>query len=245
MSGRAFSIDENKLAPAVRVQCLNRVLAGKRVLDQLDLTIEPGEFVALLGRSGSGKSTLLRALGLPEKTDLESGRVAVHRDAGFIFQDARLLPWLSIEHNVRLGLSGPEIRGRACDLLAEVGLAGRQQAWPNVLSGGEAQRVAIARALIRRPGLLLADEPFGALDALTRAMMQQMFLRLVRSHHLAVLFVTHDIDEALLMADRVLVLDSGRLSLCERIATKQPRDMAEPHIASLRFALLNALGVTS
>ncbi|GAA1669765.1 aliphatic sulfonates ABC transporter ATP-binding protein [Nonomuraea maheshkhaliensis] len=250
-----------------RVKGLTRVYGDRAVLDGLDLELAPGEFVALLGRSGSGKSTLLRALaGLDgDLTDGHSGRrqggrtggrtggargwtrvrsgprtsggtVEVPDQVSVVFQDARLLPWQRVLPNVVLGLPpGAERRGR--ESLAEVGLAGRERAWPNELSGGEQQRVALARSLVREPRLLLADEPFGALDALTRLKMHALLRRLYEQHRPSVLLVTHDVDEAIALADRVLVLDDGR------IATEQRLDGGASH-AELRAVLLRALGVT-
>ncbi|MCF6470292.1 ABC transporter ATP-binding protein [Nonomuraea sp. MG754425] len=220
----------------IRALSLTRRYGDRTVLDGLDLELAPGEFVALLGRSGSGKSTLLRALaGLD--TDVEGeGEVQVPAEVSVVFQDARLLPWQRVLPNVVLGLAGADRRGR--DSLAEVGLAGRERAWPSELSGGEQQRVALARSLVRRPRLLLADEPFGALDALTRLKMHTLLRRLYEQHRPAVLLVTHDVDEAIALAGRVLVLDHGRIA-----AERRPAAGADP--ARVRAELLAALGVTT
>jgi len=196
--------------PAVQVRGLVRSFTVRGVLGGLDLDIAPGEFVALLGRSGSGKSTLLRALAEIDHEAEGSGEIRLPECSAMIFQDARLLPWMRVLDNVLLGVRGQRDRGR--EALAEVGLAGRERAWPHELSGGEQQRVALARALVREPKLLLADEPFGALDALTRIQMHALLRRLVMVHAPAVLLVTHDVDEAILLADRVLVLEGGRLA---------------------------------
>jgi sulfonate transport system ATP-binding protein len=219
----------------IRVKGLTRVYGARTVLDGLDLEIAPGEFVALLGQSGSGKSTLLRALAGLDGDAAGDGLVEVPAQVSVVFQDARLLPWQRVLDNVVLGLGGAAGRGR--DSLAEVGLAGRERAWPNELSGGEQQRVALARSLVREPRLLLADEPFGALDALTRLKMHGLLRRLVEQHRPAVLLVTHDVDEAIALADRVLVLDGGR------IAAEQRLD-AGADTKRIRAELLRALGVT-
>jgi sulfonate transport system ATP-binding protein len=219
----------------IRVKGLTRVYGDRAVLDGLDLEIAPGEFVALLGQSGSGKSTLLRALSGLDGDVAGDGLVEVPAQVSVVFQDARLLPWQRVLDNVILGLDGAVERGRQS--LAEVGLAGRERAWPNELSGGEQQRVALARSLVREPRLLLADEPFGALDALTRLKMHGLLRRLYEEHRPAVLLVTHDVDEAIALADRVLVLDHGR------IATEQRLD-AGRSAAEIRSELLRALGVT-
>ncbi len=196
--------------PAVRVRGLSRSFGADRVLDGLDLDIAPGEFVALIGRSGSGKSTLLRALaGLDRQV---TGELAVAGPVSIAFQEPRLVPWKRVGANVSLGLRGPEPRARADGALAEVGLTSRAGAWPLTLSGGEAQRASLARALVREPSLLLLDEPFSALDALTRIAMHSLVLSLWENHRPAVLLVTHDVDEALALADRVLVLTSGRIT---------------------------------
>ncbi|MEV4172972.1 ABC transporter ATP-binding protein [Nonomuraea sp. NPDC049709] len=218
-----------------RVQGLTRVYGDRTVLDGLDLELAPGEFVALLGRSGSGKSTLLRALAGLDGDVAGAGTVEVPGGVSVVFQDARLLPWQRVLPNVILGLPGAERRGR--ESLAEVGLAGRERAWPNELSGGEQQRVALARSLVREPRLLLADEPFGALDALTRLRMHGLLRRLFEQHRPAVLLVTHDVDEAIALADRVLVLDDGRIAAEQRLDAG-----ASP--AETRAELLRALGVT-
>ena len=196
--------------PAVRVQDLHRSFneAGG-VLNGLDLDIAPGEFVALLGRSGSGKSTLLRSLAGLDRGVAGTGRIEVPEKVSVVFQDSRLLPWKRVLDNVVLGLRA-ERRRRAGPLaLAEVGLAGREKAWPHELSGGEQQRASLARSLVRDPQLLLADEPFGALDALTRIRMHTLLRKLCEVHQPAVLLVTHDVDEAIVLADRVIVLDDG------------------------------------
>jgi len=220
--------------PGVRITGLTRRYGGKVVLDDLDLTIEPGEFVALLGRSGSGKSTLLRALARIDDDVDGAGEFDIPAAVSVVFQDSRLLPWRRVLDNVVLGLRVPDARRRGAAALAEVGLAGRERAWPTELSGGEQQRVALARSLAGEPQLLLADEPFGALDALTRIRMHGLLRDLCRRHRPAVLLVTHDVDEAVKLADRTVVLDNGRITVELR-----PDAVDDP-----RALLLDALGVT-
>ncbi|MFD0686358.1 ABC transporter ATP-binding protein [Actinomadura fibrosa] len=228
-------------AYAARVQGLTRRFGDRAVLDGADLTIARGEFVALLGRSGSGKSTLLRALaGLDGGTE---GGLDVPATVAVAFQEPRLVPWKRVWANVVLGLDTADPRGAADKALAEVGLAERGGAWPLTLSGGEAQRASLARALVRDPGLLLLDEPFSALDALTRITMHRLVLDLWERHRPGVLLVTHDVDEALLLADRVLVLDGGRIAHESRVGTPRPRHRDHPDLTALRATLLARLGV--
>ena len=229
------------VAPVARVSGLTRRFGERRVLDQLDLEIAPGEFVALIGRSGSGKSTLLRALaGLDRHPD---GDVAIDGSVGVAFQEPRLVPWRRVLDNVALGVRRPDARTAARSALVEVGLDGHLHEWPLTLSGGEAQRVSLARALVREPSLLLLDEPFGALDALTRITMHRLVLDLWEEHRPAILLVTHDVDEALALADRVLVLADGRISHHAPVDLVRPRDRDHPDLISLRNRLLSELGV--
>ncbi len=161
-----------------------------------------------------------------------------------LFQDSRLLPWKSVLSNVVFGLRMPDAETRGRQVLADVGLAGREDAWPNALSGGEQQRVALARSLVRHPRLLLADEPFGALDALTRIRMHELLFDLIRQHRPTVLLVTHDVDEAIKLADRVLVMDEGRITLDRPVSLPHPRPKADLRFEALRKVLLEALGVS-
>ncbi|MFJ9504726.1 ABC transporter ATP-binding protein [Streptomyces anulatus] len=226
---------------AVRVAGLTRAFDGRPVIDDLDLTLRAGEFTALLGRSGCGKSTLLRVLaGLDREI---SGTVLVPRRRAVAFQAPRLMPWKRVWRNVLLGLPGKPERAVAEQALAEVGLAERAGAWPKTLSGGEAQRASLARALVREPDLLLLDEPFGALDALTRIKAQQLVAELWQRRGCAVLLVTHDVDEALLLADRALVMREGRIAYDTPVALDRPRGVGSPGFADLRARLLTELGV--
>jgi sulfonate transport system ATP-binding protein len=228
-------------AAAASVAHLSRAFGNRQVLDDLHLEIAPGEFVALIGRSGSGKSTLLRALAGLDR-DIE-GTVTVDGEVGVAFQDARLLPWKRVHANVSLGLRTADPARAAATALEEVGLAERSDAWPLTLSGGEAQRVSLARALAREPRLLVLDEPFGALDALTRIAMHRLVLGLWGRHRPAVLLVTHDVDEAIGLADRVLVLADGRITHQSHIEIARPRDRDHPDLTQLRQRLLLELGV--
>jgi sulfonate transport system ATP-binding protein len=227
--------------PVVRLRQFTRRFGENLIIDALNLDIAPGEFVALLGHSGSGKTTLLRTLaGLD---DVEGQDVTVPGSRAVVFQDARLLPWKRVWKNVVLGLGGHDARARAEAALGEVGLSHRLDAWPLTLSGGEAQRTALARALVRQPQLLLLDEPFAALDALTRLRMHELVLRLWRAHRPAVLMVTHDVDEAIALADRVLVLAKGRIVAEERIEAERGHRTAT--VRDVRRRLLGHLGVTA
>ncbi|WP_437677626.1 ABC transporter ATP-binding protein [Sorangium sp. So ce131] len=238
-----------KSGPAVRLRDVRRTFGARPVLGGVDLTLRAGEFVALLGASGSGKSTLLRVLaGLDVHA---SGEVAVPERRAVVFQEPRLFPWKRVWRNIALGLPCPpdEARRRALAALAEVGLSDHADAWPLTLSGGEAQRAALARSLVREPEVLLLDEPFGALDALTRIRMHSLLAELCARHRPAVLLVTHDVDEALLLADRALVLakpspEAGS-AICADIAVDlpSPRRRSGRRFAALRSALLAELGV--
>jgi sulfonate transport system ATP-binding protein len=228
-------------SPVVRLRGGARRFGDVTVLEGIDLDIHAGEFVAVLGRSGSGKTTLLRGLaGLDRGLtgDLRTGRAPA-----VVFQDPRLLPWRSVLANVALGLRGDSPRDRALAALAEVGLDGRERAWPRELSGGQRQRVALARALVREPDLLLLDEPFSSLDALTRASAQRLVNELWARHRPAVLLVTHDVEEALLLADRVLLLDAGGIAYDEPFDLPRPRRRDNPELVARRRTLLARLGV--
>ena len=237
---------------AVCVRSLARGFGPQTVLDGVDLEIPPGQFVALLGYSGSGKSTLLRAAALLDHGAQGGGTVEVPYRRAVVFQDARLVPWMRVLENVILGLPTRGEAGRAAraagrGALAEVGLAAKESAWPRTLSGGEGQRAALARALVRDPELMLLDEPFGALDALTRIRMHELLRALCAAHRPAVLLVTHDVDEALSLADRVLVLSGGRIVLDRTLEALRPGglvpDSASTDYRELRRELLAELGV--
>jgi sulfonate transport system ATP-binding protein len=220
-------------SPAVVVSNLRRAYGNRVVIDRLNLSPERGEFVALLGESGCGKTTLLRALaGLDP---IQGGRIVAPRRPAVVFQEHRLLPWDNLWRNVSLGLQVPDARERAAAALAEVGLGDRLDDWPRNLSGGQAQRVALARALVQQPELLLLDEPFAALDALTRIRMHDLVRELVANHQPGVLLVTHDVDEAIALADRILVMRDGAIAFEHR--------KADNYASIERAALLAELGV--
>ena len=214
------------------------------ILNALDLHIPAGQFVAIVGRSGGGKSTLLRLLaGLesPNGGEILAGATplaTIQDDTRMMFQDARLLPWKTVIDNVGLGLNG-NWRDEARQALAAVGLENRADEWPAALSGGQKQRVALARALIHRPGLLLLDEPLGALDALTRIEMQDLIASLWQKHGFTVLLVTHDVSEAVAMADRVLLIEEGKIGLDVTVDIARPRRVGSARLAALEAEVLN------
>jgi sulfonate transport system ATP-binding protein len=231
---------------AVVARGVRRSFDDRDVLRGLDLSIGSDEFVALLGRSGTGKSTLLRILGGLDP-DYE-GEVLVPVRRAVVFQESRLIPWQRVLANVLLGFRRgtggiAALRRRGLDALGEVGLSEHANDWPLTLSGGEAQRVALARAFVREPQLMLLDEPFGALDALTRIRMHVLLQDLCVRHRPAVLLVTHDVDEAILLADRAVVLVDGRITLDLPIDLDRPRDRGHPAFVRLRDRLLLELGV--
>ena len=230
--------------PVVNVRGLRRIFGERQVLTGVDLHIDKGEFVALLGKSGCGKTTLLRTLAGLDVVDGGDVHTPAARTA--VFQEHRLLPWMSAWRNVAIGLKGADRQARAEAALGEVGLHSHRNAWPVTLSGGEAQRVALARALVREPELLLLDEPFAALDALTRIRMHALVRALVERHRPAVLLVTHDVDEAILLGDRILVMRDGQICFEHRRheTAPQPRDRADAAFAALRRTLLSELGVS-
>ena len=237
----------------VRLQAggLTKRYGQREVLHEVQLQVEPGEFVAIVGRSGCGKSTLLRLVaGLEQATagtlllDGEPARAVQGAQGGtrIMFQDARLLPWRRVLANVTLGLpASAQERGR--EVLAQVGLADREGEWPARLSGGQRQRVALARALAREPQLLLADEPFSALDAITRAEMQELMVDVVHRWHTAALLVTHDIDEAILVGDRILLMGGrpGHIVREWRVDIARPREDQAAAVTALRLDILSAL----
>jgi sulfonate transport system ATP-binding protein len=221
---------------------LAKQYAGRTVLDRIDLKIKPGEFVAVVGRSGCGKSTLLRAIAGLERPD--SGQVKIggggaRPEVRMMFQDARLLPWKTVLDNVALGL--PDGRERARAAMASVGLAARAGEWPAVLSGGQRQRVALARALVHRPQLLLLDEPLGALDALTRIEMQRLIESLWLEHGFTAVLVTHDVQEAVVLADRVLLIEEGRLALDVPVGLARPRARGSADFGALEKQVLDSV----
>jgi sulfonate transport system ATP-binding protein len=226
------------------IQNLGKTYGQRQVLNNTQLTIEPGEFVAIVGRSGCGKSTLLRLVaGLEAPTQ---GKLQVNgqdvkglrTDARIMFQEARLLPWRRVADNVALGL--PESHHEdAVKVLGQVGLADRLHEWPAKLSGGQRQRVALARALVHNPRLLLLDEPLGALDALTRIEMHALIEQLWRDNGFTALLVTHDVQEAVALADRVILIEDGVIALDERIDLPRPRSRGDAKFAALEKRILD------
>ncbi|CAN7460689.1 ATP-binding cassette domain-containing protein [Rhizobacter sp. LjRoot28] len=242
---------DRRAAPASATRGVALHLSGvakrygaRPVLDDIHLDVTPGEFIAVVGRSGCGKSTLLRLVAGLEQADggqiLLDGRPrAAAGDAiRIMFQDARLLPWKRVLDNVALGLTGPDVLGRAREALAQVGLAERADEWPAVLSGGQRQRVALARALVHRPRLLLLDEPLGALDALTRIEMQQLIESLWREHGFTALLVTHDVGEAVALADRVLLIEGQEVALDQAVTLPRPRARGQAALAAVEEQIL-------
>ena len=228
----------------IRLRGLSKAFGQREVLKGIDLDVAPGGFVALVGRSGCGKSTLMRlvaGLDAPSGGSLQLGDAparAAHPDVRIMFQDARLLPWKRVLDNVALGLPGPEGLARAREALAQVGLAERAHEWPAVLSGGQRQRVALARALVHRPRLLLLDEPLGALDALTRIEMHALIERLWQQHGFTALLVTHDVAEAVAVADRVLLIEDQRVAFDERVPLARPRSRGHAAFAAFEDRVL-------
>ncbi|WP_420997166.1 ATP-binding cassette domain-containing protein [Cupriavidus sp. 30B13] len=228
---------------ALRVQQVVKGYGGREVLHGIDLQAAPGEFLAIVGRSGCGKSTLLRLVAGLEDTD--GGAVTLDGAPGraqqeavrVMFQDARLLPWKKVLDNVALGLPRAR-RADAARVLAQVGLAERAEEWPARLSGGQRQRVALARALVHHPRLLLLDEPLGALDALTRIEMQGLIEGLWQRLGFTALLVTHDVSEAVALADRVVLIEDGRITLDQRVALPRPRQRGSAAFAQLEDAVL-------
>jgi sulfonate transport system ATP-binding protein len=228
----------------LQVRQVDKRYGARQVLHQTQLTLEPGEFVAIVGRSGCGKSTLLRLVaGLEAATGgsitLDDQPVSgLNSGTRIMFQDARLLPWKRVIDNVALGLPAAQ-HGAAAEVLARVGLGERLKEWPARLSGGQRQRVALARALVHRPRLLLLDEPLGALDALTRIEMHRLIEGLWQASGFTALLVTHDVQEAVALADRVILIEDGQIALDQRIALARPRSHGDAAFAALEKRILD------
>jgi len=250
------SVPLDRVAPAARGRAVAVSLRGltkdygdKRVLHGIDLDITPGEFVGVVGRSGCGKSTLLRLLAGLEPATAGEVRLGgdgpplsgLNQDCRVMFQDARLLPWKRVRDNAALGLTGRDARARAEEALEHVGLGDRGGDWPAILSGGQKQRVALARALAAAPRLLLLDEPMGALDALTRIEMQALVERVWREAGFTALLVTHDVEEAVELCDRILLIEEGRIALDVPVPLSRPRDRASAEFAALKGKVLSRL----
>jgi sulfonate transport system ATP-binding protein len=227
---------------ALLLRSVGKSFGGRKVLESIDLDIPAGQFVTIIGPSGVGKSTLLRIIARLEAPT--TGRVELESrddrpDIRMMFQEDRLMPWRTVLRNVTLGLSGRDDDARR--LLTAVGLAGRENDYPIVLSGGQRQRVALARALIHEPALLLLDEPFGALDAITRATMQLLLQDMLSVCPRTVVLVTHDVEEALLLSDRVLLLSASGIARDITIDRPRPRHRGDAVLAALKEELFEGL----
>ncbi len=222
------------------LRAVSKSYAARRVLNAVDLQLAAGEFVAVVGRSGCGKSTLLRAIAGLDRADAGSvaiGAAGSDPSVRVMFQEARLLPWKTVLQNVALGL--PHALNAAAAALWTVGLAERADDWPAALSGGQRQRVALARALLHQPQLMLLDEPLGALDALTRIEMQQLIESLWLARGFTALLVTHDVQEAVALADRVILIEDGAIALDVRIDLPRPRARGSRAFAALEQHILS------
>lgn len=236
---------------AIRLRGVEKRFGDNHVLRGIDLDVPAGQFLAIVGKSGCGKSTLLRLMvGLDEQSagSLGFGDTDGHPaspNARIVFQEPRLLPWASVLDNVVVGLGEgvdpSTARREALAALEEVQLPEKAAQWPSRLSGGQRQRVALARALVSRPGLLVLDEPLGALDALTRITMQQLISRVWRELGFTAVLVTHDVSEAVNLADRVIVLDEGRIALDLEVRAEHPRHHGDPALGALERQLLEAI----
>lgn len=222
-------MESEKNGTHLRIDNLQKKFGDVTVLEDIELNIHSGEFIAIVGRSGCGKSTLLRLIsGLEEATQggvyLDEKKVhGINLDTRYIFQEARLLPWKSIIDNVRIGADNKN-KDIALKALRDVGLEDRASQWPSVLSGGQKQRVSLARALAGNAKLLLLDEPLGALDALTRIEMQQLIENLWLKKGFSVILVTHDVSEAVALADRVILIEKGKITMDTKITLSRPRE---------------------
>ena len=230
------------------IRGLRKSFGDNEVLRGIDLHIPAGQFVAIVGRSGCGKSTLLRLIAGLEAIDSGSvgfGETTRPEDVRVMFQEPRLLPWARVLGNVEVGLGRArklsDAQLRAEDALAEVGLDDKRDQWPAVLSGGQKQRVALARALVSRPRFLAFDEPLGALDALTRISMQRLLERVWRDQGFTAILVTHDVSEAVALADRVLVIEDGRIAHDIHVDIARPRQRGSVELAALEGSILSEL----
>jgi sulfonate transport system ATP-binding protein len=227
----------------IRIACAAKAFGERTVFHDLSLEIEPGAFVAVVGRSGCGKTTLLRLIAGLETVD--NGRIEIagapvaglRNDVRLLFQEPRLLPWHRVISNVGIA-RGQDWRVLAQAALVDVGLGDRAGDWPSVLSGGQRQRVALARALVRHPKALLMDEPFGALDALTRTEMHKLLIRIRREYGFTAVLITHDVREALTLADRVVVLRDGAIALDERVNVPLELRGTSPRLGHLEHRVL-------
>ena len=242
----AGAIRSPSSTPLLRVENVTKRFGADTALHPVSLRIGRGNVVAIVGRSGSGKSTLLRLIAGLEQPS--SGRIVVEDEplhsginsrARLMFQDAALLPWLSVLENVLLATPRrPDRRRIAREALEHVGLGARERDWPLVLSGGQRQRVALARALASAAELILFDEPLGALDALTRLEMQNLIERLWLERRFSAVLVTHDVEEAVTLADRVLVMEGGKLTFETAVGLERPRARSDRAFIELKETVL-------
>jgi sulfonate transport system ATP-binding protein len=233
---------------SLTVRNLRKSFNGNEVLRGIDLHVPPGQFVAIVGRSGCGKSTLLRLIAGLETIDagtISFGEAARPEDIRVMFQEPRLLPWARVLSNVEVGLgrdrASADAQARADKALSEVGLDDKRGQWPAVLSGGQKQRVALARALVSRPRVRAFDEPLGALDALTRISMQRLLERVWHDQSFTAILVTHDVSEAVALADRVLVIEDGRIAHDVSVDIPRPRQRGSADLAALEGSILRDL----
>jgi sulfonate transport system ATP-binding protein len=233
---------------SLTIRDLRKSFGTNEVLCGIDLHVPAGQFVAIVGRSGCGKSTLLRLIAGLESIDVGSvsfGEQLQPQDVRVMFQEPRLLPWARVLANVEVGLGGerklPDAQPRAENALAEVGLSDKRAQWPAVLSGGQKQRVALARALVGNPRMLAFDEPLGALDALTRISMQGLLGRVWRNQGFTAILVTHDVSEAVALADRVLVIEGGQIAHDIDVDIRRPRQRGSAELARLEGSILDEL----
>jgi sulfonate transport system ATP-binding protein len=233
---------------ALTIRALRKSFGDNEVLRGIDLHIPAGQFVAIVGRSGCGKSTLLRLIAGLETIDAGTigfGEKTRPEDVRVMFQEPRLLPWARVLSNVEVGLgrdrASADAQARADKALGEVGLDDKRGQWPAVLSGGQKQRVALARALVSDPRVLAFDEPLGALDALTRISMQRLLERVWRDQAFTAILVTHDVSEAVALADRVLVIEEGRIAHDVTIDIPRPRRRGSANLAALEGSILRHL----
>lgn len=241
-----FSTPHATTGAHISISGLSKSFGDFQVLKNINLEIQPGEFVAVVGKSGCGKSTLLRLLsGLDTPTD---GQIYIDGEplrglnpfARVMFQDSRLLPWRRVLDNVTLGLKH-QTQQRGVWALQEVGLADRANRWITQLSGGQKQRVALARALVSQPRLLLLDEPLGALDALTRLEMQSLIETIWKEQQFTAFLVTHEVEEAVYLADRVIVIEEGHIALNLPVTLPSPRDQSSVEFAALKMRILDQI----
>jgi sulfonate transport system ATP-binding protein len=243
---RAHNYIDAAAGAEIQLSNVSKNFGSHAVLKDLNLVVRPGEFLAIVGRSGCGKSTLLRLIAGLDQAD--SGDIKVNgqpaqknaQQIRVMFQDARLLPWKRVLQNVGIGARG-DWQAKALSALADVGLNARANEWPSVLSGGQKQRVALARALMSHPQVLLLDEPLGALDALTRLEMQKLIERVWLRQRFTAILITHDVTEAVTLADRIVVLEDRVVSLIRSVEHARPRALGNPELGKIEAQILERL----